>query len=79
MNGDDVYEAAVKAARDIERLPLDLGHEECFGIRNRVKVLFNDIAEGNDPLDILIGNAACTHTLLRVLRDDVAVVSNGLA
>ena len=79
MNGNDVCDRAIESAGDVQRLASDLGHKKRLRIRLRVKMLFDYVTSADHLLDIFIRHTSCSHSLLCVQGDDIAIFSDSPA
>src|ERR1035441_10945119 len=79
MYRNDISIAAVKGARNVQRLPVYVSHEQGFGVGLVVRILLYDVTPGDHILDIGVGDLTQAHTLLGVLGDEIAIFLHCLA
>jgi hypothetical protein len=74
MHRNDISIAAVKGARNVQRLPVYVSHEQGFWVGLVVWIMFYDLTTGDYVLDIGVSDFAQAHALLGVLGDEIAVL-----
>ena len=79
MDGNDVSTVAVKGARYVQWLTLQVGHKQRLGIRLVVGILFHDVAACNDILQVGMRYFTHSHSLLGVPCDEIAIFPHSLA
>ena len=74
MDGNDVSIVAVKGARHVQRLTFQVRHEQRLGVGLVVGILLNHVAARDDVLQVGMRDSTQSHSLLRVPRDEVAIL-----
>src|ERR1019366_7900149 len=69
MDGYDVNTVAIKGARDVQRFPLDVRHEQNLRIGLVVGMLFYDIASRHHELEVVVSDFPQPHALLSMPAD----------
>src|SRR5947209_5460185 len=73
VHGYDISILAVKGARNVKRLALDVRHEQSFWIRTIVRILLHDAACDHYMFEVVMSDFSLSHALLGMPGDKVTV------